>query len=478
MNKFLTNAQMREADRYTIEELGVPAYELMLKAGRSIAAYALKASEGGRRVTVVCGGGNNGGDGYVCAQELFKSGCNVAVFDASEGSRSPECERAKGDYAGAYADGVGGDVIIDCLFGTGLCRKVEGRYAGIIDGINSSGAYVIAADIPSGLNGDNGMILGTCVRADMTVAIGEYKLGHALGDAPDCCGALVRADIGIEARGEYVLCEDDASVARFFPARRLNSHKGTFGTACLVAGSRTYPGAAALCLSTALRSGCGYVKLASAPEVCASLYAKYPQAIYLPSPDLSADCLLIGPGCGDSPETFSAVHTIMRNYSGKLVLDADALNVIAKNGSSVLGEARADVLITPHLIEFTRLTGKRAAAILADPVGCARDFAREYAVTVLLKGHATVITDGRRTCINVRGNSAQAKGGSGDMLAGFICGSAARGLDLFDAAVCSSYVVGAAAELASGGLTEYCTTAGDIARNVPLAVKNIMCSSL
>lgn len=474
MQRFLTNSQMRAADNYTINKLGVPSRELMERAGSAIAEQVKKAAEGGKKITVVCGGGNNGGDGYVCARLLVQNKLDVCVYDASSGEYSPDCAAQKAAYNGPFTREISGDIIVDCIFGTGLTRAVEGALAHLIDDINKSGAYIISADIPSGLNGDNGQVLGRAVCADLTVAIGEYKLGHVLGNGPDYCGAVVKADIGIVANGDYAQACDDSDIAAFFPKRPRNSHKGTYGSACLIAGSSEYPGAAALCLSTALRSGCGYVKLCSDERVRNSLAGTYPQAIYLPDPDFASDCLAIGPGCGDSDSLYGLLTGVLRNYRGKLIIDADGLNALAGRGVVSLSGVDCPVLVTPHVREFSRLTGKSVRAVLNDPIGCARAFANEYRAVVLLKSAVSVITDGERVMLNLRGSTSMAKGGSGDMLTGLICGTAARGEDLFDAAVCSSYVLGAAAEIASAVNTDYCATAEDIISGLPQAVKNII----
>ena len=221
MQKFLTNAQMRSADLHTINELGVPSSELMERAGRAIADRAAEAARGGKRVAVVCGAGNNGGDGYVAARLLCGMSIEAVVVDASFGSGySKDCAEQRAKYRGRYVENLeGADVVIDCIFGTGLSREVSGRHAEIIAAINDSGTYVIAADIPSGINGDNGAVMGAAVRADMTVAIAAYKLGHVLGDGPDHCGVVIRADIGIPCDGDAALACEDEDISPFFPKR-------------------------------------------------------------------------------------------------------------------------------------------------------------------------------------------------------------------------------------------------------------------
>ncbi len=472
MEKYLSNAEMRAADKNTIEG-GVSGEELMLRAGRAIADEAERAA---RRlhsgVLVVCGTGNNGGDGYVCARELLNRGTSVSVF-ALSGKLSDDCAREKSRYKGEYTDKISGAVIVDCIFGTGLSREVEGEFADAVNAINSSGAFVISADIPSGINGDNGKVLGCAVRADLTVAIAEKKLGHILGDGADYCGEVVKRDVGITASGNYACAPSEEDIKKFFPKRKLNSHKGTYGSANLFVGSERYTGAACLALDAALRSGCGYVKLTGGERLKNALVAAYPQVIYLSKPDFTADCIAVGSGCGREEGLYAELENILKNYKGKLVLDADALNIIAERGTEILKDKSCEVLITPHAKEFSRLTKKSVEEILSDPTGCARSFAREHKITVLLKGHATVICDGVSTHLTARGDSALAKGGSGDMLTGLICGACARGLSVFEGALSSAFVLGKAAEATSLRLSAYCATAQDILKNLSVAIKDL-----
>lgn len=472
MEKLLTNAQMRAADEYTINTIGISSRMLMQRAGEAIALEVanIAAEISAEKITVVCGTGNNGGDGYVCAKILHERGLNVRVF-AVDGKLSPDCSREKQAYSGAYSTEICGDIIVDCIFGTGLSRQVEGDFSQVIEKINKSGAFVVSADIPSGINGDNGKIMGCVVKANLTIAIAEYKLGFALGDGIDYCGTIIKKDIGIVANGDYAAVCGDDDIAKFYPARRRNTHKGSYGSANLIVGSVQYAGAAALALSSALQSGCGFVKLTCAQEVKSLLVAAYPQTIFLTSPDYESDAIAIGCGCGVSQELYGLVENALKDYTGKLIIDADGLNVLSRYGLSPLKDKKCKVLITPHVKEFSRLTGSTIEEILSDPVTKAKLFAQEYGVTVLLKGAATVITDGTKTVINTRGTTALSKGGSGDMLSGLICGNAARGLDLFDAAVASSYVLGVTAELCSKEKTDYCVTANDIVKNFHKAIK-------
>ena len=472
MRKILTVAQMRAADEYTIEKVGVPSKELMRRAGVAIAEAVAEVAAGGN-VLIVCGAGNNGGDGYVCAQQLLRRGFHVKVY-ACGGRPSPDCEREKLKYTGKYAQTIEGDVIVDCIFGTGLSREVTGEYAEVIEAINKSGAYVISADIPSGMSGDSGTALGVCVRADRTVTIGELKAGFVLSDGFDICGTVIKKDIGISLpEDNYACIYEDEDIKKFFPKRRRNTHKGTFGTATLICGSEQYIGSAVLAVSAALKSGCGYVKAVCPDAVKAAIAPNWPQTVFTSDCDLSSAAIAVGMGCGASRSLYDGIAWLLKEYRGKLIIDADGLNSLAEYGVDILREKACEVVVTPHVKEFSRLTKKPVKDILSNPVACAKDFAREYNVTVLLKGAGTIICDKDNMAINVRGCSALSKAGSGDMLAGFMCGSAARGLTVFESAVCAAYILGASAELSAGRLTEYCVTSADILADIPVAIKNI-----
>lgn len=472
MEKVLTNSQMRAADEYTINTLNIQLETLMRRAGEGLAEEVEKAANrtGAENILVVCGTGNNGGDGYVCAEKLLARGFTVTVH-ALEGSLSADCAREKKKYTGCYTQEISGDIIVDCLFGTGLTREVTEKFAEIIAEINSSGAYVISADIPSGLCGDSGKILGCAVKADITVAIAEYKAGHFLGDGMDLCGKIVRKDIDITCPDSgYAVIYDDGDIKPFYPKRKRNSNKGSYGTVNLIAGSSKYIGAAALCSEAALKSGCGYVKLTACDEVKYALAAKFPQIIYLEEEDLNSNSIAIGMGCGVSVGLYNKIKNLLANYTGTLIIDADGLNTISKFGIDILINKSCRVILTPHPKEFSRLTKFAVEEILSNPLKVAKDFAKKYGVILLLKGAASIITDGENTVINTKGSTALSKGGSGDMLSGFMGGCIARGLNPFDGAVCAAYTLGITAEEVSEQKTDYCATAKDIIKNIHHAV--------
>lgn len=473
MQKVLTVEQMRAADFYTINELKIPSQILMRRAGCAIADDVAAVADKASKIVVICGTGNNGGDGYVCAEELKNRGYNVSIY-AMEGNLSADCERERAAYSGTYTQEISANIIVDCLFGTGLCRTVSGKYAEAIQKINVSGAYIISADIPSGLNGNNGLAEGCAVKANVTVAIAEYKTGYFLNDGPDYCGIVIKKDIGIicpEYNYAYIL--DDYDIKNFYPKRRRNTHKGTYGTAQLVVGSERYMGAAILAAEAALKSGCGYVKLNLPIKNYTTVVAKLPQVIYTEDMDLSAECIAIGCGCGVSDNLYNTIDTLLNSYEGTLIIDADGLNTVSKFGINILLNKKCKVVLTPHIKEFSRLSKLSVKEIISDPITYARNFAKEYEVTVLLKNAVSVLTDGERVILCHKGNSALAKGGSGDMLSGYACGTVARGVDAFNAVAVASYTLGLAAEICSEERTEYCVTSKGLIKNLHGAVKSL-----
>lgn len=271
--------------------------------------------------------------------------------------------------------------------------------------------------------------------------------------------------------GIRVICDSD--VAKLYPRRKRDTNKGDYGSANIVAGCDRYAGATVLSLQSALMSGCGYVKLTSTENIKYKLLTTLPQVIYLEECDLKSQSIAIGMGGGTDESLYRKIVYLAENYCGVMVVDADGLNVISEYGKDFLKNAASKIILTPHLKEFCRLSGKSKEEIMRDPVGEAERFAREYRVVLLLKNSASIISDGINTVINASGTTALAKGGSGDMLSGYIAGSAARGLSPFDAAVCSAYTMGVSAEISSREKTDYCVTAQDILKNLHIAVKNL-----
>lgn len=265
----------------------------------------------------------------------------------------------------------------------------------------------------------------------------------------------------------------DCDILPFFPERDRNSHKGAYGTAQLIVGSEEYIGAAALCAEACLRSGCGYTKLLSADGVKYSLAPHIPQVIFNKEPDLSANAVAIGSGSGVNEELYTKIIKLLKEYSGTLIIDADGLNSLSQFGKEILKAKKCKVILTPHIKEFARLSGLETDKILSSPEACAKKFAEEFGVVLLLKNAYSVITDGVKTVINPTGTTALAKAGSGDMLTGFLAGTVARGVPAFEGAAAAAYVMGRAAEITSRQTTDYCATAKEILSNIPNAVKSL-----
>lgn len=493
MQKVLTCAQMRAADKYTISTLGVSSQELMERAGRAIAeeTRALLERTGGRRVLAVCGGGNNGGDGWCAARLLSEWGFDTAVYTLTD-KLSADCAAQRAQYGGKVYTQFPEetfDAMIDAVFGTGFHGAPEGVFLDAIEKMYQSGAKIVSADIPSGLNGDTGTFY-SCVKASVTVTIGELKGGLLLANGPDVCGKIVRKDIGISLPERALAGRSEAEdFVKIFPPRKKNTNKGSFGKAVILAGSLAYSGAPLLSAGAALRCGCGYTQLAVPQELFGYYVGKYPEAILTAAPSENgmlrfdeeflrnlmrgADCIAIGMGCGVSEQLHKILAFLLGEYRGTLVIDADAINTLAEYGADILREKSCRVIMTPHPKEFSRVSGKELCTVLAEGMSLAKQFAAEYGVVLLLKGHTSVITNGKFSVFNTEGTPAQAKGGSGDVLSGVIASLAARGVNAMDAASCGAFLAGRAGIFAEKKFGEYSVTPSDVIGELPAAVLSL-----
>lgn len=489
MRLTLSAAQMRLSDEYTINTLGVPSLTLMERAGRAVAerALALLKEADTKSVLVVCGGGNNGGDGFAAARILAENGISVTVLALSE-KLSPDAQKMREQYRGKVVFSYSKEdfaLIIDCIFGTGLSRDVGGVYAEVIDKINESGGRVLSADIPSGISGDSGLKMGAAVEADETVTIGEYKNGLILSDGRDYSGKITAADIGITVVGnKNTFMVEGADVKALFPKRKSNSNKGTFGRAAIIGGSLAYSGAPFISALAALNTGAGYTYLCLPHSVYTHYIGRAPELIlcdmggegelvpdgHKMEPLLSVNSIAIGMGCGVSKTVYSAVKYLLQNYAGTLIIDADGLNSLAEYGIEALNGARCKVILTPHIKEFSRLTGKSVSDILSSPTEEVRAFSKKYGAVVVLKNNSTVITDGDNCYITASAPPSLAKGGSGDALSGIICALAAMGTSPVKSAYGGSYLLGAAATAAQRGISEYSVKATDVIASIGRAI--------
>lgn len=498
MQPVLTAAQMREADRRTIEDLGVPGATLMERAGAAVATAVRERFPQAQRLVVLCGKGNNGGDGFVAARHLGERAPAVLLFAARAEVRGDAAEHlARLEQAGVplheVADAaawerlrgevLGADVVVDALLGTGLRAAPEGLIADVLRDLAAATAAgrppLVAVDIVSGLSSDGGGVTVPMPRAALTVAFGALKHGHVFPPAHELAGDLVVADIGIPADviaavGPTLWLLEDRDAALAYPPRHGSAHKGDFGHALAVAGSRGKSGAAVLCGTAALRAGAGLVTVAT-PEAAQPLVAAArPELMTEPlrtegalrrSLELAGRCdaAVIGPGWGSEGAAAETARGFVARCPIPLVVDADALNAFAPFASHAWHRRRPSTVLTPHPGEMARLLGRSTADVQADRLDAARELARASGAVVVLKGQRTLVAEpGGRTAVNPTGNPGLAKGGTGDVLAGVIAALLARGCDAWTAATAGVFLHGRAGDLAAARLGQESLLAGDV----------------
>lgn len=493
--EFLLNAdQMKRLDAGTIRQIGIPSAVLMERAALSVVEEMNRCGCDLRSVLVVCGSGNNGGDGLAIARLLDEQGVNVSVdFVGRVESMTEEtalqkkiCEncgiKIRRNYAlREYT------TIVDAIFGIGLSRPVGGEYASVVEWINHQDAYVVSVDIPSGVCADDGRILGCAVRADLTVTFAYRKLGQVLYPGAEYCGRVVCRDIGITADRfatgiPTVFTYGEEDLQRI-AHRRAYSNKGTYGRVLLIAGSRGMSGAACLAALASYRCGSGLVRVFTPecnreviqtylPEAVVTVYdpEDFPEEMLLDALDWS-DVAGIGPGLGTDEIAAALLTRVLDCYTKPLVIDADGLNLLARD---IAGRSfRSPVIVTPHVGEMLRLTGCAKEELLADLTGAARTFAAQHGVICALKDARTVVSDGAQTYVNCSGNNGMAVAGSGDILTGVICGLLAQGMQPFEAASLGVYLHGLAGDLAQERLGAYGMIARDIAGAVGEVLKKV-----
>lgn len=479
MYRAYSNKEAWEADRKAVTS-GVKTRELMERAGEALAKKVAAAMDRLhlKEVLFVLGSGNNAGDGFVAARILMEQSRDVKVLCLSD-KLSPECALVKIRYKGEIFTRIPKKkfpLVVDCVFGTGLKRPPEGDYAKLVSMINAEGSYVISCDLPSGLS-ENGMTFSPCVYADETVSIGCMKSSLLLNEGADHAGKVSVADIGVKYGKGGVEVWEDSDVKMFFPKKQSSVNKGMFGKSCIVtSGARM--GAAMLAASASLRSGAGYTSLRVPDRLCVTAATVLPSCIVedfnaLDDGMLSSDALAIGMGSGVSKGLYSIVTQLLSGYRGTLILDADALTVLAEFGLKPLETKSCEAILTPHPKEFARLCNLSVKEVLENAVSIAQKFATQYGVTLVFKNNRTLVTNGTRTAINSTGSPALAKCGSGDILAGFLAGTCARGLSPFDAACVACYVFGRAGELVEEEFGQYAPAASDVVAALPRAIKSV-----
>lgn len=514
--KIVTPAQMNSIDKSTINDYGIPGLLLMENAAAAVASEAVSmlGDSAGSVITAVAGRGNNGGDAFAAARLLHGKGYDVRVFLAGSkagisgdaltnmsmlekiGIRIIEINDIE-DISLLNANLRESQLILDGVFGTGLSRDVGGIAASAIESMNLSGKPILSIDIPSGIDGTDGSIRGVCIKADTTVTFCMPKLGLVLNPGCEYAGRLNVADIGIPrcviaAQDIWTEIIDAGMVSGLIPQRKPDSNKGSYGRAFIVSGSAGMTGSGRLACTAALRVGAGLV-YAGVPESLSGIYGSaLTEPVIIPLPDggkgyLSEaseagiiertggmDAVAIGPGLSTAEGVKRLVEKVIAECEAPMVLDADALNVISGN-TEILKQLKKDAVITPHPGEMARLTGLTVSEVQKDRVGTAERFASEYGVVTVLKGNRTVVAapDGS-IFINPTGNAGMATAGTGDVLTGVIAGLIAQGASVKEAAVAGVYLHGLAGDLAADSMGMHGMLAGDVARHLPYAMKELL----
>ncbi len=478
-----SSTQVRALDAHAIRDLGIPGYTLMKRAGESALRYLRTRWPTCHRIVIVCGGGNNGGDGYVLARFAQAAGLGVTVLAAvPPESLAGDARQAHADFAASggqvqpFASGrlADGEVIVDALLGTGLHGSVRPDAAAVIGAINSASRPVFALDVPSGLDSDTGEPLGAAVRADCTVTFVGLKTGLCVGNGPEHAGAIFFDDLEVPVpstppfvpRLERIV---EAEIGAALPRRARAAHKGDFGRVLIVGGGPGMPGAVRLAGEAALRVGAGLVTVAVAPENVVAIAAGRPELICLSLTDADvlpgamerADVVAIGPGLGRSEWASRILDTVLRQ--GKpLVVDADALNLIAERGP----QRRESWILTPHPGEAARLLGMPTSEIQGDRLASLERLVERYGGVVVLKGAGTLVGSRNRIPgLCERGNPGMASAGMGDVLTGATAGVLSQCGDPWLAARVAVLVHAMSGDLVARG-GERGLLAGDVAREL------------
>ena len=455
----------RALDEHIVRELGIAGRELMQRAGAAAYAELVRRWPKARQLTIVCGSGNNGGDGFVVAGLAAKAGLAVTVWLVGARARSGSdaahflAELAGTEvHFGAAEACATADVIVDALLGTGAERAVEGDYAEAIRTIIAAPAPVLSLDLPSGLHAGRGVALGPVVQATATVAFIALKPGLLTADGPAYCGALILADLALpdsvhQGAGATAVTQSYAEIRRYFGPRKRTAHKGDFGHVLVIGGAPGYGGAARLAAESAARVGAGLVSVASHPAQAPALNAGRPElmchgvsnAAELRALATRASVIAVGPGLGQS-DWSRTLFAAARELSLPMVVDADALNLLAEDPDQC-----ATRILTPHPGEAGRLAGIATRSVQADRLAIARHLAEVYAGVIVLKGAGTIVQSAAEELPTIirGGNPGMASGGMGDVLTGVIAGLLAQGWSLSEAAVAGACVHAEAADRAA-----------------------------
>lgn len=497
MQLWVNAAQMKAADQYTIQKLGVPSLELMEHAAQACVQVLEDEKVDLSHVCVVCGSGNNGGDGFAIARILQNNRYSVETFcvgnpehyteeTQEQMHRLQECG-GKITYGMPQEDSY--SVVIDAVFGVGLSRKVEGRYRQVIEQMNRMRGTKFAVDIPSGLSATTGCILGCAFKADYTVTFQLKKIGLELSQGRTMAGRVIVPDIGISTDS---ICEDQEIVRtagkdiyrKMLPDRPEDSNKGMYGRLLVIAGSKGMAGAAYLNAHAAYMTGAGLVRIYTSSDNREILQTLLPEAIVTTYEEYNkeellslltwADSVCIGSGLGMSRLSEKILKTVIEYVKVPCLIDADGLNLLAENKNYLNQMAERRFVITPHMKEMSRLTGTPVEELKADRIQILKDFISRYRITCVLKDSRTLIASEEKGIrMNLTGNSAMAKAGSGDVLAGVISGWMVQEKEAEDAAELGTYIHGLSGDLAKFEKGVYSVMARDLIEYISKALMKL-----
>ena len=517
MKRVVSAEEMRWCDETTINTYHVPGLLLMENAGRGVVEilkheYSPLES---KYILVICGKGNNGGDGFVIARMLLNSCAHITVLLMSSPSElkgdaktnfkilQTFAEKSSGQitirrYSKRILAAISGpDIIVDAMFGNGFTGSIRKPFAEVIEWVNQRHAKVVAVDIPSGIDGTTGVMENSAIRADVTVTFGWLKSGLLCNRGRELVGSVRVVDIGIprmvsEYKRLQTFLVEKSDVRNILPKRSIHAHKYSVGKVLVLAGSKGLTGAAALCCTSALRAGAGAVVLGTPESVYPILARKLTETMVFPLLATSAgtlslaaldtirkrlswaDVLIIGPGLSLNSETQQLILKILLEYRGKMLIDADGLNALAVHGTSKLRSLHAQFILTPHVGEFSRLSRISTNDVEEHRINAARELAKRIGVTIVLKGVPTIIASKDGSAIlNSTGNPGMATAGTGDVLSGIIAGLWAQGMSDVEAAYAGVYLHGLSGDLAAKEMGERSLVASDIIECLPSALQSV-----
>jgi NAD(P)H-hydrate epimerase len=523
MERVVSAEEMKWCDETTIKGIGIPGLSLMENAGAAVARLIQHTlgNVANKHVVIFCGKGNNGGDGFVLARHLSNAGARVSVFLISSpfelkgdartnfnvlkrisGRATPPITILR--YSRTALATLGRiDGIVDAIFGTGFSGKVKPPLLSLVEWINKQSVPVFSVDIPSGLNATTGVVENIAVHAHHTITFGLRKSGLLLNSGKELSGSVVVADIGIpksvtESKTlSRTFLVDSADVRAELPRRPLTAHKYSVGKVFVIAGSKGLTGAAALCATSALRAGAGAVLLGTPEAVYPTMMRKLTEVMVMPLPSTEegtisensfdvlqpklawADVVVVGPGLSRNAQTQSVVLRILKEYSGRILLDADGLYAAASAGLDTLRKSKAEIILTPHSGEFGNLVRKKSVEVDRNRIDFPRALAKQLRKTVILKGAPSITATMDETAyVNSTGNPGMATIGSGDVLSGVIAALWAQGCSAATAAYSGVYLHGLAGDLAKEEFGERSLIAGDIISYLPKAFSTVECGGL